>query len=375
MSYEIQVYSKPDSQLKKYWQELEKYSFCYCYQSYDWFENWVNNFRNQANDITCVVVVSYNNKILFILPLEIIKKFNLKILQWIGGKHSDYHAPILSKNFNLSKDDFIDLWKKIKLKIPDFDLVYFIKQPKTVDKLNNPFVLFFNNYTDSKTYNIILPKKWNEYNQSILKKKFRSQNIRSKKLLKKLGNLKFKILKDKSEKFEIIKKLLIQKNLKLKSLGAAELLENEDLNFYTSFENDKLDTISTHISYLKLNEKIIAIHWGILYKKRFYYLLPSMGEKNLNKYSPGRLLLSLLIRWSISKKVEIFDFTLGDESYKKSWTNNESQLFNYLYLNNFKGIFLYVLIKSKLMVKSIDRYHNIKKIVLLFKKIFKVYAN
>tara|TARA_B100001123_G_C15299050_1_gene1020348 strand:+ start:624 stop:1742 length:1119 start_codon:yes stop_codon:yes gene_type:complete len=372
MSYEIKVYSKPDGQLKKYWQELEINSFCYCYQSYDWFENWVNNFRNFEKDITCIVVVSYNKKILFILPLEIIKKFNLRILQWIGGKHSDYLAPILSKNFDLAKEDFADLWKNIKLKLPHFDLIYLIKQPKTIDKLDNPFVLFLNNYVNSNTYNIILPKTWNEYNQTVLKKKFRTQNIRSKKLLKKLGNLKFKILTDRTEKIEIIKELIIQKNLKLRSLGAAELLENKDLNFYTSFENRKLDTITTHISYLKLNEKIIAIHWGLLYKKRFYYLLPSMNEKNLSKYSPGRLLLSLLIRWSISKRFEIFDFTLGDESYKKSWTNNGDQLFSYLYLNNFKGIVLYILIKSRLMVKSIDRYHYIKKLVLLFKKIFKV---
>ena len=367
MSYEIQVYSRPDSQLKEHWQKLEGNSFGYCYQSYDWFENWVDNFRNQTKDICCVVV-SYNKEILFILPLEIIKKFNLRILQWIGGKHSDYLGPILNKDFDLTKEDFIDLWKKIKLKIPNFDLIYFTKQPKTIDKLNNPFVIFFKNYTNSNTYNIILPKTWNEYDQLILKKKFRTQNTRSKKLLKKLGNLKFKILTNKSEKIEIIRELFIQKNLKLKSHGVTELLENEDLNFYTSFEKRNLDTISTHISYLKLNEKIIAIHWGVLYKKRFYYLLPSMSEKNLEKYSPGRLLLSLLIRWSISKKFQIFDFALGDENYKKKWTNSESQLFDYLYLNNFKGVILYILIKSKFMIKSIDRYNYIKKIVLMFKK-------
>ena len=45
------------------------------------------------------------------------------------------------------------------------------------------------NHRDSNIYNIHLPKTWSEYSQKILKKKFRTQNIRSKKLLKNLGNI------------------------------------------------------------------------------------------------------------------------------------------------------------------------------------------
>ena len=95
-----------------------------------------------------------------------------------------------------------------------------------------------------------------------------------------------------------------------------------------------------------------------------------MNLRDLSKYSPGRLLISLLIKWSISKKIDIFDFTLGDENYKKSWCNNESQLYNYLYLNSFKGFFLFILLKTKLIVKSLDHNHYIKKTFLMLKNIF-----
>ena len=131
-----------------------------------------------------------------------------------------------------------------------------------------------------------------------------------------------------------------------------------------------MKTIRTHISYLKLNEELIAAHWGIVHKKRFYYLIPSLDVRDLGKYSPGRLLITLLLKWSISKKISIFDFALGDENYKKSWCNNESQLYNYLYLNSFKGFLLFILLKTKLVVKSFDHNHYIKKTLLMLKNIF-----
>lgn len=369
-NYKIEIFSRPNEKLKKNWQDFEKKSFGYCFQTYDWFENWTKNFRSSENDILCVAVVSNQDKILLILPLEIIKRYNLKILQWLGDKHADYFSPIICKDFNLSKDDFNDLWRQIRESIPTFDLIFFMKQPKLIENTKNPFVFFLKNHRDSSIYNILLPKTWNEYSQNILKKKFRTQNLRSKKLLKKLGKISFKIIYKQSEKINYISELFIQKNKQLRSASSTSFFDNKDINFYKGFEDCNLRTIKTHISYLKLDGKLIAAHWGIVHKNRFYYLVPSLDAKDLSKYSPGRLLISLLIKWSISKRIDIFDFTLGDENYKKSWSNNGSQLYNYVYLNSFKGFFLFMLLKTKLVVKSLDRHHYIKKNFLMIKNIF-----
>ena len=48
-----------------------------------------------------------------------------------------------------------------------------------------------------------------------LKKKFRTQNLRSKKLLKKLGKINFKIITDQNEKITYINELFLQKNQQL----------------------------------------------------------------------------------------------------------------------------------------------------------------
>ena len=219
-NYKIQIFSRPNQQLKKNWQDLEEKSSGYCFQTYDWFQNWVNNFRSSENDTLCIVVVSKLDKILLILPLEIIKKFNLKFLQWLGDKHVDYFSPIINEDFNLTKEDFNDLWRQIKRTVPKFDLIFFTKQPKLIENVNNPFVSFLKNYRDSNIYYAVLPKTWDEYSQNVLKKKFRTQNLRSKKLLRKMGKINFKIITDQNEKIKYINELFLQKNKQLKSQGS-----------------------------------------------------------------------------------------------------------------------------------------------------------
>ena len=82
----------------------------------------------------------------------------------------------------------------------------------------------------------MLPKKWEEYNNQILKKNFHIQNLRKKKLLKKIGNIKFKILNNKEEKIKILDEFFIQKNIRLTAKGTKDILKQHDLNFNKEFE-------------------------------------------------------------------------------------------------------------------------------------------
>jgi len=237
MKYEIKVFSELDTELKEYWQRLETNSNNYCFQSYDWFENWVENFRkSNENYLLQIITISLNSNILGILPFEIEKKFNLNILKWAGSKHTDYMAPVLSENFDLKKDDFDLVWKAIIKLIANIDFIYLNKQPKHINKIENPFVKYLKNYKDSNTQNISLPKTWKEYTGVVLKKNFHIQNLRKKKLLKKLGNLKFKIINDKNFKEKCIEELIKQKNERLTSQGVKKIFKLEDLNFYKNFE-------------------------------------------------------------------------------------------------------------------------------------------
>lgn len=357
MDYDIKIFTNLDLEIKEYWQKLEKNCHCYCFQSYDWFQNWFNCYRKNNKDFNLNVVAVLNkNEIFCILPLEIKNYGRLKILQWASNKLTDYNSPILSENFKYNEKIFKDLWKKIVKASPKFDLIYLQRQPKNIEKCANPFVDFLKNYKQSKYYYISLPKSWKKYSENVLKKKFLNDNLRSKRLLKKIGKIKYRVEKDKKEKIKYIDDIIKQKNTRLISQGTNIIFNERDINFYKGFENMNLNNIKTHTSALIMNNEIISMNWGILHKKRYYYLLPSMKNGNFEKYSPGKLLISILIKWSISKKFKIFDFALGEETYKKRWSNESEYLYAHLQLKSIKGIFYYFINIIKLSIKKLVRF-------------------
>ena len=76
-----------------------------------------------------------------------------------------------------------------------------------------------------------------------------------------------------------------------------------------------------------------------------------MKEEHVKRFSPGKLLLSLLIRWSISKKIKFFDFGLGEEFYKKKWSNKTVNIYNHIRLNKLKGVFFYIILQVRQTIK------------------------
>ena len=46
-------------------------------------------------------------------------------------------------------------------------------------------------------------------------------------------------------------------------------------------------------------------------------------------YSPGNHLLVEVIRWCCENGISLFDFSIGSESYKERWADNEEQLYQH----------------------------------------------
>jgi CelD/BcsL family acetyltransferase involved in cellulose biosynthesis len=54
----------------------------------------------------------------------------------------------------------------------------------------------------------------------------------------------------------------------------------------------------------------------------------SIADGEASRQSPGRHLMYHLMRWAITQKVGIFDFTIGDEDFKSQWCEESAPLFD-----------------------------------------------
>ena len=73
--------------------------------------------------------------------------------------------------------------------------------------------------------------------------------------------------------------------------------------------------------------------------------MPVMISNKYNKYKPGKILLLHIIQWAINKKIIFLDFGLGDENYKKHFSNNISFVQKYLSYFSFKGKLIFIICK------------------------------
>ena len=82
-----------------------------------------------------------------------------------------------------------------------------------------------------------------------------------------------------------------------------------------------------HVSIMTVGGVVVSTHVGMISHDRFYMLLPSYAGGEWYKYSTGRLLLEHLMETSIDDGCSLFDYTVGDDAYKKDWTDSVLPLY------------------------------------------------
>ena len=80
---------------------------------------------------------------------------------------------------------------------------------------------------------------------------------------------------------------------------------------------------------LKVNQETIAQCLGFVFKNTFYYYIPLLASNKYNRFKPGKILITEIIRWCIDNDIKKFDFGLGAEKYKKYFSNKKIDLHRY----------------------------------------------
>ena len=78
--------------------------------------------------------------------------------------------------------------------------------------------------------------------------------------------------------------------------------------------------VSTHMSALRLNGRIISAAYSLIAGRTLFYWVPSF-DASMPSLSLGKLQIAEVIRDALARGVDCFDFMGGEESYKFQWTN------------------------------------------------------
>ena len=329
----------------------------------DWTRIWWKNIGINEYDEIKYFIFSHENEPVIIVPLVSRKVFILKVVEIAGGKVSDYLSPIFSKKYNFNKYDLIFIQNQILKYFNKHDLVVFRKQ-KNYSEKPNPFLKLSSPLLGlHQSHSLTL----SEFINHKKIKKILNDNRRQLKKLKKIGKVTFLTANEFNNRMMILKNMIRQKEQRYKETNAPNMFKDK---FYKEFYYDLIkfdfNFLKIHTSAIKLNENYLSTHIGFLDDKTYYYLMPSFDNKNFGNFSGGNILLENLIQYAQSIDSKIFDFTIGDENYKKKWTNQSTNLYEIIISNTIIGKL------TKILIFIIYFLKRIKFIDKIYKYIYKL---
>lgn len=363
----IKVYNEFNLELEKLWLSFQKKSDNYIFQQYIWQKYWFQQMQKyKKNNITpYIIIIEENDNTLLLCPMYVHKSLFIKRLSWSGSPFSDYNAPLIKHNLEVSKDSFLKIWNLILSNNNNlFNCIELNNQPELIGKTYNPFFKFIS-INITSTFSGIHLGDSNSYphntNSSLLADiKYQVNRLNKK------GNLIFNIAKSKKEIKKVLKFIIEKKIIQYKKTRGWNIFAIQAYKRFFIKCNLRLNS-NTYLTYLSLNNVIIAAHSGYIYKETCYYLFPAY-DLNFKKYSPGKILLKNLIEDCKKNKLSYFDFTSGSEDYKKKWSNNFIKSGYILKSIDFAGFIYIIFINLKNYLKP-----NLKK--NFFSNIYRIIRN
>jgi CelD/BcsL family acetyltransferase involved in cellulose biosynthesis len=289
---------------------------CYAFQCADILEVWCDTIGAARNiQPQFVAVVDAIGHPLMLLPLGIQNRRGTRILTFLDGGVSDYNVPVLfSDTTDWNAQIVSAIWKALRTLLPPFDIAVLEKMADRAGDFANPLLFLGSSSQPDSGHAINLSGTWENFAAERLP--YRQDSRRNRRKLSELGTLKFEVAESPAQSEAFLDAMIRQKTGRFNETGASGFNPPGKLAYYHDATHRLRNSGVIHLSALKLDDTIIATHWGFVAGMRFYYLMPSYEAGVWRSYSAGRLLAENLLEWSYEHGLKAFDFGVGDEEYK-----------------------------------------------------------
>ena len=306
MKFSVSIYQEFNDDLYQLWKSIEKDSDHYVFQCYDWVYQWYQIIgKNYLNINICIVVLKKSNQPVALFPFGIRKYFGTRVLEFLGGDQSDYHSPLISREYS-NESSIKDIWGIVNRSLPRHDIKQFIKIPEYLNDCINPVLNIWQCKISNEAFSSILPNTWHLYLEDI-PKKIKNDSLRQMRRLNEDREVKFLIGIDNDDEYDkYLLEMFSQKSERYKLTGARDLFAIDEIKlFYKKLNHNFKTNGNVHLSVMLVDDIVVSTHWGVIYNNRYYFLLPTYDSSNQwNKYSTGRLLQEKLLEWSINEGIK-----------------------------------------------------------------------
>ncbi len=294
-----------------------------------------------------------------ILPLVRRRTAGLRVVEFADGGVSDYNFPVLGPAAPTTPAEAKELWAALRSALSKDDVIRLTKMPHRVEADVNPFGLVSPLLSCAVRGNSVVIDDWSTYLRS-LERMFRKELRRSWRLFERHQGAAFRQITDPVEIDRVMTAIEQHQRARFAGRGCRYLLDQPHItNFYRTLAADGIAADSVVLTALMQGEEIVSALLGLKHNKSFVMVRLSSGDREWAHCSPGRLVIVRTMQMLQSQGFRHFDFSIGDQAYKRRLGAKPSPLFAFTGALSSRGWPLVAYDRAKDTIRrhqSIDRF-------------------
>ena len=319
------------------WRAFEQTADCTPFQTFDWLAAWQRHIGTAAGIMPAIVIVRRGDDMLILLPLAVHGGAFARRLMFLGQDLCDYNAPLLARNFAdaIGADGVMPLWREICATLQaapalQHDTIAFGKMPERIGAQKNPLLALDVRLNPSGAYETELGADWEQFYGAKRSSATRRRDRTKLKRLGTLGEVKFVNPEVSAELALTLDALMQQKGKSFARMGVPNIFERPGYAaFFRELATAPRMRALVHLSRLDVGSTWAAVNLGLTFRDGYYHILASYDDGEVSRFGPGAAHLRELLRHAIARGLTRFDFTIGDEPYKREWCESEQRLYDY----------------------------------------------
>ncbi len=329
------------------WRAFERTAGTTAFQAFAWQSAWQRHIGARRGVTPAIVVGRRSDgSVLFILPLAVEPAGAIRRLTWLAAEVCDYAGPLLAPDFSesVTPQRFSALWREIGDLLRahqelHHDIVVLEKLPERVGNQANPFLGLGATLNASGAHLSHLGADWATFYAARRSSSTRRRDRTKRKRLADLGEVTFVTPSEPAEILSTLDTLLAQKSKSFAHMGVANMFARPGaLDFLRAVATDTTMPELIHVSRLDVGDVVAAANLGLMFGGRYYHFLASYDDGPTSRFGPGAAHLRDLMQYAIEHGCSLFDFTIGDEPYKREWSDEELKLYDVRAPVTFRGL-------------------------------------
>lgn len=307
-------------------------------QSALWVQSWVSTVRPEG----LIVTVAEGGRTVFALALEITRVGPFRIARFMGGTHANGNfAPALPDWLKGgAQADIAAIVKAIRAARPDLDALMLQRLALDLDGTENPLLVLPHMPSPNIALAVDLRAGFDAVLEHTSAKRKRKKHRAQMRKFEAAGGFRHIVAKTPDETRRLFDAFLAMKEQRFRKAGVTDVFAEPEIRafFHALFAGSLRDGSQAFtLEGLEVGGKLRAVTGTSRCSKRLICEFGAISDDELGAASPGEFLFYENIESACNDSFEIYDFSVGDEPYKRLWCDIETRQADALVPLSIKG--------------------------------------